>query len=304
MARQDARLQGEHARGSEQPRRSPQRDARSLTPRLSPTFHSSCPKSGDGASTQPLCSPSTSVLIPSETTPRTSDPSHDPSSTLPHVPRPKEAAGSRRSPASCELSVVLGDRDCAHRRATRALVSCASSAAILPPRLSRSPGAEEEEAHRGEKCTLGLPPRHSRRTKLSYICILLDCMHICILCHLGIAVVQISTHTQRSSSHILDRVPSKFTQRMCSQVCDGNQHPRADDRRLQSRVGVEYSDRKVARRGMESIEAKWQIWTNVGYSGAAKVVQQRVECIGGRRQIWTKGGIPRFQNFCTKKMIM
>lgn len=133
MARQDARLQGEHARGSEQPRRSPQRDARSLTPRLSPTFHSSCPKSGDGASTQPLCSPSTSVLIPSETTPRTSDPSHDPSSTLPHVPRPKEAAGSRRSPASCEVSIVLGDRDCVNTRATRALVSRTSPAAIPPP---------------------------------------------------------------------------------------------------------------------------------------------------------------------------
>ena len=192
----------------EQPRRSPQRDARSLTPRLSPTFHSSCPKSGDGASTQPLCSPSTSVLIPSATIPRTSDPSHDPPSHLPHVPRPKEAAGSRRSPASCEVSVVLGDRDCAHRRATRALVSCASSAAILPPRLSQSSGPRRRRAPR--KCSPG-----SLSEKWIALDWIVDSWIACTyaLCATGVLLLYKSTlytHRERGSSHILDRVPSKL----------------------------------------------------------------------------------------------
>ena len=142
MARQDARLQGEHALGREQPHCSPQRHTRSLTPRgfsqRSSTPHA--PKSGQRTRTRPLCLPSALVPIPSATIPRTFEPSHDPPSTLPRVPRPKEAAGSRRSPASCEVSVVLGDRDCAHTRATRAPVGRASSAAIPPSSLSHSPG--------------------------------------------------------------------------------------------------------------------------------------------------------------------
>ena len=121
---QDARLQGEHALGSEQPRRPPQ------IPQLSPTFHSSCPKSGQGASTRPLCSPSALVLIPSETIPRTSEPSHDPSSTLPHT-----CQGVPQVQDVYLLHVVhhVGDRDCANTRATRALVNRASSATIPPP---------------------------------------------------------------------------------------------------------------------------------------------------------------------------
>ena len=220
------------------------------------------PKSGQRARTKPLCSPSASVPIPSTTIPRTSDPSHDPPSHLPHVPRPKEAAGSRRSPASCEVSVVLGDRDCAHRRATRALVSCASSAAILPPRLSQSSGPRRRRAPR--KCSPG-----SLSEKWIALDWIVDSWIACTyaLCATGVLLLYKSTlytHRERGSSHILDRVRPNLTQ--CSQVrdgkskltlSDGNQNPRADD--PCRCLWVEYRYRKMARKGMEPIGGRWQI---------------------------------------------
>ena len=112
---------------------------------------------GQSTSTPPLCLPSASVLIPPETTPRTSEPSHDPPSTLPHVPRPKSPqVQDVHLLHVCSRSfseIVTAHTRERHERRSVARVPPRSCHSVCHSRRGREGGAPRREAPRRQ------PPR-------------------------------------------------------------------------------------------------------------------------------------------------